>query len=445
MDKSHGPRITTYQSNIGGVTATNGSFGYVGMPQTTHRNYNSGSSATEDEFKARAKQFKRSQIKAKVLKKLVIFGIFVAVVVVILAIIGLVLNNRYAGRALPYSYIGDISIGGLTEAEIKAVLDKKANKTVITLTEGGLTRYVKPIEFSAKFNTEQASKDAMVGFNPFNYLTKREFNVPVSIEEKQVDGYIRLHVADKQTNAVNADIIKQGKEIVIKPEVQGFRTSTTYVTKEIEKQLSLMKNPVVSLSAQYEQPDITSEDLKDDLKRASDLVNTDIALKAWNTKIAPKTEDKINWLSIKKVQNTNDVVIEFDQAKVREYVFGVAQKYNKEKVDETLAINEQGQQYIKEGSKGQQVKDIDKIASEFYGALTSARGALIALEFEYTDYVTVDRQLVTSSTATLTNINNEQNNQLNLRPANTNTTASNTNNNNNSLSSTNQVQNLSQP
>jgi hypothetical protein len=444
VDKSHGPRITTYQSNIGGVTATNGNFGYVGMPQTTHRNYNSGSSATEDEFKARAKQFKRSQIKARLLKKLAIFGIFVAVVVVILAIIGLVLNNRYAGRALPYSYIGDISIGGLTEAEIKAVLDKKANKTVITLTEGGLTRYVKPIEFSAKFNTEQASKDAMVGFNPFNYLTKREFNVPVSIEEKQVDGYIRLHVADKQTNAENADIIKQGKEIVIKPEVQGFRTSTTYVTKEIEKQLSLMKNPVVSLSAEYDRPDITSEDLKDDLKRASDLVNTDIALKVFNTKIAPKTEDKINWLSIKKVQNTNDVVIEFDQTKVREYVFGIAQKYNKQKVDETLAINEQGQQYIKAGSKGQQVKDIDKIASEFYSALTSAKGALIALEFEYTDYAIVDRQLLTVNNDTSQAIDdNQQSSQSNNGPvASGNNASNNSNGSNNNQGANNNPSNL---
>ena len=437
MDKSHGPRIANYQGNFSSVTASKVGFGYVAMPQTTHRNFNTGYSANEEEFKARAKQFKRSQIKSKILKKLAILGIFISITVIILAVVGLVLNNRYAGRALPYSYIGDISIGGLTEAEIKSLLDKKANKTVITLTEGGLTRYVKPIEFSTKFDTEQASKNAMVGFNPFNYLTKREFNVPVSIEEKQVDGYIRLYVADKQTNSENADIVKQGKEIAIKPEVQGFRTSTTYVTKEIEKQLSLMRNPVVSLSAEYDQPDITSEDLKDDLKRASDLVNTDIALKAWNTKITPKLEDKINWLNIKKVQNTNDVVMEFDQAKVHEYIFGVAQKYNKEKIDETLALNEQGQQYIKAGEKGQKVKDIDKLANDFYNALNSARGSLIAIEFEYADYVTLDRQLANNNT----NISIDNGPQLDssiLSPANSSNLANSGNglNNSQTLSST---------
>lgn len=397
MDKSHNsPRLNAYQSSFSGsaTTTTNGGFGYVGMPQTPRRDFGNGSSATEEEFKIRAKEFKKSQLKGKIIKKLVIFGVFLGIIILALGTVGLVLNHKYAGKALPYSYIGDISIGGLTAAEIKTALDLRAQETMVTFTEAGLTRQVPVNEFSPNFDTEKASKAAIVGFNPFNYLTKRNFSVPVSIEENQVDGYLQLNVADMQTTTLNAELIKSKEGILIKEERKGFRTSTAYVVEQLKKQLSTMQDPVISLSAAYEQPQITAEDLKDDLENANSMISTDVSLKVWNSKISPSKEDKIDWLDIRQVQGTNNIVIEFSQAKVREYVFGVASKYSFDKEDEVIAVDEAGSQYIKDGKNGQKVKNIDKIASDFYIALTTKQSGLFAFEFEYTDYAKIDRQSV---------------------------------------------------
>jgi hypothetical protein len=402
VDKSHNrPRISSYQNPLGGsaTTQTNGGFGYVGMPLPSRDYGQDAPCATEQEFQIRAKQYKKSQLKSKLLKKLVILGIILGLIVVIAGSLGLALNHRYSGRALPYSYIGSISIGGLTAAEIQAALDTRASKTVVTFTEAGQTRQVPISEFEPKIDTQKAAQNAIVGFNPFNYLTKRNFTVPVEIDETQVDGYLRLNVANKQTPSNSAEIIKDSNDITIKPETYGFTTSSAYITQQIKEQLSQMQNPVVSLSAAYDRPQITAEDLKDDLENAKAMVATDVSLQVWNTKISPTVKEKLSWLDVKQISGTNNVNIEFNQAKVREYVFGIADKYTYEQEDEEIAVNERGGQYITQGKNGQKVKNIDRIASDFYTALKTKQSGLFALEFEYTEFAKIDRQSVNLITA----------------------------------------------
>lgn len=394
VDKSHiSSRAPSYQNSFSGSATTNtaGGFGSVGIPLTPHREFGvDGPSATEEEFKARAKAHKKAQTKTKIVKKLIILTIILGVIIMILGAIGLALNQRYAGRALPYSYMGDMSIGGLTAAEIKTALDLRAAEATVTFTEGGLTRTVPADMFSTNFDTEKASQDAMVGFNPFKFLTLRNFSVPVQVDPNQVDGYLNLYVADKQTSNENARLIKGDEGLVIAPEVTGYRTSTAYVVEQLEKQFKELKDPVVSLSAATERPQITAEDLKDDLEKANTMVATDVALQVWSSKVSPSLEDKLGWLDIKEVQGTSDVIVDFSQTKVREYIFGLADKYTFDKEDEVIAVNEDGGQYIKAGKKGQKVKNIDAIAAKFYQALNSQQNGLFAFEFDYTEYQKID-------------------------------------------------------
>jgi vancomycin resistance protein YoaR len=354
------------------------------------------------DFAAGAKTYRRSQLKGKAIKIAIIFGISILLLILALGVIGYVLNQRYAGRALPYTYVGDISIGGLTQPEIKAVLDKRASEIRVTLKEGGLTREVPVNTFGANFDTQKASESAITGFNPFGYLTKRSFVVPVEINENYVDGYIRLNVANMQTDAENATIVKSKKELVIVPETIGFRTSSAYVAEQLKEQLPSLDDPVINLSTATDRPAITQADLQDDIETAQKLIATKAGVKVYNTIITPTEEQKLSWLEIKEVPNSTEVQIQFSQSKVREYIFELAKKYTTDPENEQLVTNPDGTKTVQPGKKGTQISNIDEVATSLFRALSGQQAQVIAFTMSATDYQKVDPSLVSLQPTALT-------------------------------------------
>ena len=357
---------------------------------------------TPVDFAAQAKVYKRKHLKQSMLKGLFVFGCVLLAVLILIAALGYYLNQRYAGRALPYTYIGSISIGGLTQAEIKTALDNRAQDLQVTFTEGGLTRTVSASDLGADFNTQKASEQAITGFNPFSYLTKRTLTVPVDVNERYVDGYLRLHVAALQTGVENAQIIKAKKELVIVPETYGFRTNTKYVTEQLNQQLATLQDPTVNLSAVTDRPTITKADLQDDIDTARRLIASNVGVQAYNTVIRPSEDQKLAWLEIQQIPGTNEVQLQFSQAKVREYVFEASKKYNTEPVAEQLVMNPDGTSTVKAGTLGSKVANIDDVASALYRALSSQRSEVIAFTITPIDYQKIDRALVPITQATTT-------------------------------------------
>lgn len=406
MDNPHlSPRLSAYPRTFAQSALSGNSHASVvaDMPVVPQRPYRA-----PVDFAARAKSYRRSQIKRKALKGVFIFGIVVMLMIAALGAVGYVLNERYAGRALPYTYVGDISIGGLTQPEIKAVLDARAEEIRVTLKEGGLTREVPVQAFGAQFDTQKASEQAITGFNPFRYLTKRAFAVSVTVNERYVDGYLRLHVANMQTDAENAEIVKSKKQLVIVPETYGFRTNTAYVTEQLNKQLVTLENPTVNLSAVTDRPAITQADLQDDIETARRLIATNVGVQAYKTVIRPSDDQKLSWLDIQQVPGTNQVQLQFSQAKVREYVFEIAKKYNTEAVAEQLTTNPDGTQTVQAGKAGSVVANVDDVANALYKALSNQQSQVIAFTINPVDYQKVDRSQVqmtqtTTAAATTTN------------------------------------------
>ena len=355
------------------------------------------------DFARGAKVYKRSRLKRKAIKGAIVVTISILLIMALLGTVGYVLNQRYAGRALPYSYVGDISIGGLTQAEIKTVLDKRSEEIRVTLTEGGLTREVPISAFGAQFDTEQASKEAITGFNPFAYLsnfTKRTLTVPVEVNERYVDGYLRMHVANMQTDAKNAEIVKSKKDLAIVSEIYGFRTNTAYVTEQLNAQLATLQDPVVSLSAATDRPSITQADLQDDLDVARKLVATNVGIHAYTTVIRPTEDQKLSWLEIKQIPGSSEVQIQYSQAKVREYVFEAAKKYTTEPVNEQIITNPDGSTALQTGKAGTTVANIDEVAENLYRALMNQQAAVITFTITPVEYQKVDPSLMPLQTAT---------------------------------------------
>jgi hypothetical protein len=94
------------------------------------------------DFAAGAKAYRKYRTRSGIFRGLKIAASISMVLVVIMGGFGYWLNHKYAGRALPFSYVGGMSVGGLTQTEIKQALDNRTKELKVTFIDGGLTRTV---------------------------------------------------------------------------------------------------------------------------------------------------------------------------------------------------------------------------------------------------------------------------------------------------------------
>jgi hypothetical protein len=332
---------------------------------------------TTIDFAANAKAYKKSKTHSSLMRGLLIASILVIVIIALLGAVGFWVNSKYAGRALPLTYIGGTKVGGLNQVEIKAFLDKRAEEMTITLVDGGLTREVSPAEFSALFDTEAASKEAInEGFNPFAFLNRKNIEVPVSLNERQVAGYVDLNFATTQTQPYNATLVKGENGLEIRKELNGFTTDAKFIAKSLNYMLAGMTDPIINVNSVTLKPTITGADLEDDLKRANDMLNTNVSLEYTWAKFTPDYKQKLDWLVVSEVPGTTDIKLEFNEGAIRQYVVDMTKRLqpvsstsDKEKEDE-ITDNQFKFNFI----------NIDEVSSQITRSLTNATPTIARLK-----------------------------------------------------------------
>ena len=87
------------------------------------------------DFAAGARAYKKRRFQGSLAHGAKI-GIMISLcAVMVIGGFGFWLNKTYSGRALPFSYVGGISVGGLTEPEIKQALDNRTKELKITFQQ----------------------------------------------------------------------------------------------------------------------------------------------------------------------------------------------------------------------------------------------------------------------------------------------------------------------
>ena len=280
------------------------------------------------DFKVGAKAHKHSTLKHAAVRGLVVGLYVIAFVMALAASAGFYINYKYANRALPFSYVGDMSVGGLTESEVKAALDEKLSTMQITFVDGGLERQVPIKQFGVRADTAAAAYQAThTPFNPLAYLNKRQFEVDATVNERQVAGYIDLVINRGKTNSEDARIIVEKKKLKIFPETQGFRTNAQFINDRIKNSLISVKAPVVNVNVSTIKPNVYATDLEDDLARANSMLNTNVSLVYNGTTLRPSLDEKLSWLQVSSVPGATNVQLSFSRSLVRQYVVAQANKF----------------------------------------------------------------------------------------------------------------------
>jgi hypothetical protein len=333
------------------------------------------------DFSIGAKAYKKSQTRASFMRGLFIASMIAITFAVIIGGIGLYINYKFAGRALPLTYIGGLRVGGLTQAEIKTALDKRAETITITLIDGGLVRTVTPAQFSAQFDTAAASTEATAtGFKPFAFLQKRQIDVPVTVNEKQVEGYVTVEVASMQTKPENAKIVKEKGKLVLQSEIAGFRSESAFLAKRIGYLLGSMDDPVINVNTITQKPQIYASDLADDFEKANALLKTNIALQYGGTTFRPTEKQKLEWLKLNEVSGTKDLNIEFSKGLVRQYVVDMTKKFQPAAPTDPSAPLPQSLAFI----------NIDEVVTQLQNALQNGNATTARLQTQAPQVSTVN-------------------------------------------------------
>jgi hypothetical protein len=279
------------------------------------------------DFVSGAQAYKKHRSRAGAFRGLKVAASISGVTIIVLGAFGFWLNHTYAGRALPFSYVGDVSVGGLTQPQIKSALDAHVKELKVTFIDGGLTRTVPASAFGATFDTDTASKQIIPDFNPFAFLDRRSISVPVKVNDYQIDGYMRLNIHPGQTKPSDAQIVKDKIKLVVKPQVQGFRSDPQFVASQVRLALAGLQSAVINVNAVTLKPKIAEADLTDDVIKANKLLGTNVTIAYGKSMNIVTPAQKLAWVEFDSANSAKDVQFNFSRSLVRQFVVDLAKKY----------------------------------------------------------------------------------------------------------------------
>ncbi len=293
---------------------------------------------------------------------------------VILAVVGFYVDHIYRGRALPYSYVGPVAIGGMSEAQVITALRQQESQLTIHFTDGGLTTTVPVSKLGIEFNIQQlADQITHHSFNPFYYLSVHHFTASPNFTANQLSQYLNQYVNNTKTAPENAVIIKTKSGLAIKPELQGFQANIDYLSKNILSKTADFSNPTINVNTVSTNPQIYRSDLAEQLSKGNALLKNPVTIKYRNTVITPSLKDKLDWLQITQVPGTTSDSLTFTPALVRAYVLAQANKFQQHISSSSAQLPGQTVSTY----QGTVINNIDDVTNQIVQAMNSSTPAAV--------------------------------------------------------------------
>lgn len=361
----------TASQQVAHATISDGTAAPTTVAVPTHSGTMAVAQPKHIDFAVGAKAYKKRIMHQSLARGFAISVYVLIGLALVLAAGGVYVNKKYQGRALPFSYVGDISVGGLNEAQIKDTLDTRVANMHITFADGGLTRTVPISQFGVTIDTAAvASEVTHQKFSPFAYLNKHRYDVAVSVNERQVDGYVTMQINSMKTKSENAKLVIEKKKLKIVPETQGFRTNSQFVNDRIKVALSNMSDPYINVNLVTLKPAVYATDLEDDLARANALLSTMVAVQYGKTIIKPSYDEKLSWLQMSETPGANNINLSFSKSLIRQYVVAQANKFQASSGINSI-VN--AKDAVLTTQKGTVIDNIDEATDALVAALNSGK------------------------------------------------------------------------
>ena len=288
------------------------------------------------DFATGARVFKKSQMVNNLTR-----GIFDALYIILAFVLvimagGALISWKYHGRALPFTYVGDVAIGGMNKQQIQDTLNARFGSMQVTFVEGGLVRKVPLSQFEIMANTAALSDQVIQKrVSPLTFFNWQRYDVPITMNDRIVTGYVQRIINPSQTKSTDAKLVIEKNKLTIQPALIGFQTDPQFITKQIRLALSRASAPDISVNSATIKPKVYSSDLTDDLAQANTMLQTPITIKYGYTNIKPTFAQKLSWLKIDQSSGSKDVGLDFSKGLIRAYIIDQTNKIQKGLGDST--------------------------------------------------------------------------------------------------------------
>lgn len=283
------------------------------------------------DFITGARAFKKSQMINNLTRGLLDALYIILAFALVIMTTGVLISWKYHGRALPFTYVGDVAIGGMNKQQIIDTLDARFNNMQITLVEGGLVRQVPISQFNIKADTTALSNQVIQKrVSPFSYLNWQRYDVPISMNDRIVAGYVARVINPSQTKSTDAQLVIDKNKLTIKPALVGFQTNPNFIAEQIKLALSRASTPNISVNSVTIKPKVYASDLTDDLAQANTMLQTPVTIKYGYASIKPTFAQKLSWLKIDQSSGSKNVGLDFSQGLVRAYIIDQTNKLQKD-------------------------------------------------------------------------------------------------------------------
>jgi hypothetical protein len=326
------------------------------------------------DFALNARLYRRKLLAERWTRRLSIAMYGLLALAVILAVVGFYVDHIYRGRALPYSYVGSVAIGGMSEAQVITALRQQESQLTIRFTDGGLTTIVPVSNLGIEFSIQQlADQITHHSFNPFYYLSVHHFAASPNFTGNQLSQFLNQYVNNTKTAPENAVIIKTKSGLAIKPELQGFQANIDYLSKNILSKTADFSNPTINVNTVSTNPQIYRSDLAEQLSKGNTLLKNPVTIKYRNTVITPSLKDKLDWLQITQVPGTTSDSLTFTPALVRAYVLAQANKFQQHISSSSAQLPGQTVSTY----QGTVINNIDDVTNQIVQAMNSSTPAAV--------------------------------------------------------------------
>ena len=298
------------------------------------------------------------KIKIKSFSKKIPSQIFFTVFAVLIILsAGIILDSYYQDKIWAGVFVGGQSLNGLTKAQATEKLNSEIDNRYgdgILLTYKNKVYRAKLNELGIKIKIEDSVKNAFLIGHQKNFWervkerwqvlnNKKNITLYFSINENELENYLNENLAELETQPVNANFKFIDNDFKLTDSKEGILIDRKKLKKDLEKNISNLKNEIIILDLKIEKPEVESDETGEAYRQAKNLINSEISLKCNNENWPLESEELISWIKfvpVKDINNPNNKVlgIQADEEKIKNYLSSLAPQINQEPINAQLTI-----------------------------------------------------------------------------------------------------------
>ncbi len=323
------------------------------------------------------KTSKKNKLKSLVRsKKMMVLATFIFLVLFGLAGYGFYLNSHFA----PGTRLGAQDVSLKTHEQVKALIEERADSYTITIKD--YEKQPSLAELGVAVDIDQTYQNMVNAQGSWaqklNVFAKKENNFALSIDQEKLEKYLQEHKQNNDKEALDAQIIIEGGEVEIVPEVNSTVTEIRDANIKIVDSARNLDPLVLEPEVFEKPPKITAKDLEDNMGKVKSMLNTSINLSMKGNNLAVSRSQIGSWISIEGHE------ISLNRSRIEAYIDSAVEPYINVPKATIVSKNSDGSsRVLSKGVDGSDVSGKSALIDEIQGSLQAQKSLNRKVEFSF--------------------------------------------------------------